>query len=50
MGYEGMAEELNRLGFAAQSLKLILLNPAMAGQWRQQVNIQINPEDKPAVD
>ena len=39
MGYKGMADELNRLGyrtksgalFAAQSLKLILLNPAMAG-------------------
>ena len=39
MGYEGMADELNRLDyrtksgalFAAQSLKLILLNPAMAG-------------------
>ena len=39
MGYKGMADELNRLGyrtksgalFAAQSLKLILLNRAMAG-------------------
>ena len=39
MGYKGVADELNRLGyrtksgalFAAQSLKLILLNPAMAG-------------------
>ena len=39
MGYKGMADELNRLGyrtksgalFAAQSLKLILVNPAMAG-------------------
>jgi len=40
MGYKGMADELNRLGyrtksgalFAAQSLKLILLNPAMVGR------------------
>ena len=39
MGYKAMADELNRQGyrtklgsfFAAQSLKLILLNPAMAG-------------------
>ena len=39
LGYKKMADELNRLGyrtksgalFAAQSLKLILLNPAMAG-------------------
>ncbi|MCI0781125.1 MAG: recombinase family protein [Chloroflexi bacterium] len=39
LGYKGMADELNRLGyrtksgafFAAQSLKLILLNRAMAG-------------------
>lgn len=39
LGYKAMADELNRLGhrtkggalFAAQSLKLILLNPAMAG-------------------
>ena len=39
MGYKRMADELNRLGyrtksgalFAAQSVKLILLNPAMAG-------------------
>ena len=39
MGYKAMADELNRLGyrtksgalFAAQSVKLILLNPAMAG-------------------
>ena len=39
MGYKSMANELNRLGyrtklgalFAAQSLKLILLNPSMAG-------------------
>jgi site-specific DNA recombinase len=39
-GYKSIADELNRLGyrtksgalFAAQSLKLILLNPAMAGK------------------
>lgn len=39
LGYKAMADELNQLGyrtkvgafFAAQSLKLILLNPAMAG-------------------
>ena len=39
LGYKAMVDELNRLGcrtksgalFAAQSLKLILLNPAMAG-------------------
>jgi hypothetical protein len=40
LGYKGIADELNRLGyrtksgalFAAQSVKLILLNPAMMGQ------------------
>jgi site-specific DNA recombinase len=58
-GYKAIADELNRLGyrtksgafFAAQSLKLILLNPAMAGRsvFRGQGEAIINENAYPAI-
>ena len=59
LGFKGMADELNRLGhrtksgslFAAQSLKLILVNPAMAGHsvFRGQGEEIINEKAYPAI-
>ena len=59
MGYKAMADELNRLGyrtksgalFAAQSVKLILLNPAMAGHavFRGQGNPIVTENAYPAI-